>query len=118
MPPLKRISGTGEMANLIRTHNWSDTPLGPVQDWPDTLVTAISMMLSSHFASIIFWGPDMLQFYNDQALPLLTERHPRDLGAPAAESWKESWKLLEPRLRSVLATGNTFWEENGLVSHQ
>jgi len=72
-------------------------------------------MLSSQFPGITFWGPDLLQFYNDAAIPLLTERHPRDLGAPASESWKESWDLLEPRLRDVFVNGNSFSEKNGLV---
>jgi signal transduction histidine kinase len=111
----KKISGTGEMANLIRSLDWNKTVLGPISEWSATLLTSVNTMLASHFAGITFWGPDMLQFYNDAAIPLLTERHPRDLGVPASESWKESWDLLEPRLRDVFTNGNTFSEENGLV---
>ena len=115
MMRMKRICGSGEMADAIRSHDWGTTTLGPIHKWPDTLLTSINTMLSSHFAGITFWGTDMLQFYNDAAIPLLSERHPGDLGVSASMSWKESWELLEPRLRGVLTTGKTFSEKDGLV---
>ena len=71
--PGKRVSGAGQMADLIRIHNWSSTPLGPIDTWSDTLLCSVNLMLSCRFPAVIFWGPRMIQFYNDGYLPLMAE---------------------------------------------
>ncbi len=50
------FNGGGEMGRLMREHNWEATPLGPVADWPRSLLTAVSICLASHFPMLIWWG--------------------------------------------------------------
>ena len=81
------IHAAGEMAERIRALSWQETPLGPISEWPETLVWSIHLMLESRFPTSILWGPEMLQFYNDAYLPLTAEKHPSLLGQPCAEQW-------------------------------
>ncbi len=72
-------------------------------------------MLSCQFPTVIFWGPEMVQFYNDGYRPLMTEKHPRALGQSARECWKEAWHLIGPQWDAVLATGETVYMKEVLV---
>jgi len=97
----------GEMERLIRTHDWSKTPLGPTSKWPDQLRAAIDLMLPSHAQIVLFWGPEFIALYNDAYAPTIGDKHPHALGRPARESWSELWSDLEPLLQHVLRTGET-----------
>ena len=103
------------MAELVRTHNWSQTSLGPIEEWSEGLVCAVNLMLACQFPSAIFWGAEMVQFYNDSYQPLVAEKHPTALGQTARECWKEAWHLVGPQLEAVLATGTSFFQEEVLV---
>jgi PAS domain S-box-containing protein len=72
-------------------------------------------MLCCQFPTVIFWGPEMVQFYNDGYRPLMTEKHPRALGQSARECWKEAWHLIGPQWDAVLATGETVYMKEVLV---
>ena len=95
-----KISGGGEMAELVRAHDWTDTPLGAIDDWPETLLSCLNTILASRFPMALAWGPEMLQFYNDAYRPLMAEKHPHALGRPAAESWEEAWYIVGPELEA------------------
>src|SRR5277367_2750686 len=88
--PRRRVTGAGQMADLVRTHNWNATPLGPIESWPDALLSSVNLMLSCQFPTVIFWGPQMPQFYNDKYRPLMTDKHPSALGQSARVCWKEA----------------------------
>ena len=111
----RQVSGTGEMAELTRAHDWASTPLGPIDSWSDTLLCSVNLMLSCQFPTVILWGPEMIQFYNDGYRPLMTEKHPTALGQPARECWKEAWHLIGPQWEAVLATGETVYMKEVLV---
>jgi PAS domain S-box-containing protein len=113
--PRRRVTGTGQMADLVRAHNWAATPLGPIESWPDALLSSVNLMLSCQFPTVIFWGPQMLQFYNDKYRPLMTDKHPSALGQSARECWKEAWHLIGPQFEAVLAHGETIYKEEVLV---
>ena len=69
------------MADLIRGFDWATTPLGPVDLWPDTLVTAVNLLLGSRHPMFLWWGPELIQFYNDgyrPALELINTHPPSD----------------------------------------
>lgn len=106
------IRGNGEMADLVRTRDWADTPLGPIDTWPDVLLGCINTILASQFPMAIAWGPSMVQFYNDAYRSLIEERHPAALGRPAAEIWSEAWPALGPQLEAVLLRGVAIHREN------
>src|ERR1022692_3398840 len=65
------FAGDGEMASLIRTTDWSKTPLGPVESWPQSLRTAVSICLGSRHPIVLWWGPERWMFYKDGYRPML-----------------------------------------------
>ena len=75
------------MGALIRAMDWSATPLGPLQDWPQSLRTSVSLCLSSTFPILVAWGPDDIQIYNDAYRPICGDLHPQAMGAPFKEVW-------------------------------
>ena len=106
------LRGGGELGELIRARDWSGTPLGPVDAWPQSLRSAISILLPSRAQICLFWGRDLVAIYNDAYRPTLGIKHPRALGQPAREVWSEFWQdVLRPLLESVLNTGEAFWAE-------
>ena len=96
------------MSARIRAFNWSATPLGPMDGWPDALKMALSMAEHSAFPAAIYWGPELRLLYNDAWAPFLNERHPWALGRPAREVWSDIWPIVGPQLQQVLETGTAF----------
>ena len=96
------LSGGGEMGARMRSHDWSNTPFGPVETWPQSLRTAISLMLASRFAMVIAWGADFRFFYNDRYRPVLgASKHPGALGTPARDIFPEAWPQIGPLFEST-----------------
>jgi hypothetical protein len=87
---------------LMRRIAWADTPLGPVERWPSSLLTALSMLRNSPHPVFIWWGKELVQFYNDACIPILGAKHPGDLGRPGREAWAEAFHLVEPAERAAL----------------
>ena len=117
-PNLKQpFPGSGEMARLCREFDWAASPLGPPEEWPRTLRTVVSILLASSHPMLIFWGPELIQVYNDAyRVSLGTGRkHPLALGARAREFWSEIWADLEPQIEQVLTRGEATWNENQLL---
>jgi PAS domain S-box-containing protein len=117
------LVGGGELGALIRAKDWAATPLGPIEDWPQSLRSCISHLLPSKAQIVLFWGPDFVTLYNDAYRPVFGGKHPRALSLPGRESWSEVWDMLEPLLAGVVNTGDAFWardllfvlERNGYV---
>lgn len=106
------LAGGGEMGLLMRSLDWSKTPLGPVSTWPQSLRTAVSILLASRFPMLIHWGPEYVQFYNDGFRPILGDtKHPGALGQPAYPWWSEIWDLLVPMFDRVMAGEGTWYED-------
>lgn len=108
------FSGGGEMGELIRSKDWSKTPLGPIAFWPQSLRSAVSILLPSKAQIVLFWGPDLIAIYNDAYRPVFGAKHPRALGLPARECWSEIREVLEPLLMGVMKTGEAFWAKDHL----
>ncbi|WP_342633930.1 sensor histidine kinase [Microvirga calopogonii] len=99
-------AGGGEMGERIRQHDWAATPLGPVRTWPQSLKTAVDIMLASPGPVSILWGPDRIQLYNDGYIVVAAERHPAILGQPAAKSWSEAYKPFLGRVLDQVFKGD------------
>ena len=97
----------GDMARLIASSDWTQSPLGPPDTWPQSLKTTIGLILPAAAQIVLFWGPEFIALYNDAYAPTIGDKHPRALGRPACENWAELWDDLEPLLRSVHETGDT-----------
>lgn len=109
------LQGGGEMGDLIRAHNWSATPLGPPDKWPQSLRSAVSILLPSRAQICMFWGPDLITIYNDAYRPTLGVKHPWALGQPVREVWKELWEdFLRSIFGKIIATGTAFWASDHL----
>ena len=111
------FAGDGEMRALCRTFDWSTTPLGPVAQWPLSLRTIVSVLLASRHPMFLWWGPELIQFYNDAYRPSFAEggRHPRALGARGEEFWTDIWDIIGPQISQVMSGGPATWHENQLV---
>lgn len=104
------LIGGGELGALMRAHDWSKTPLGTPDRWPQSLRSAVSILLPSRAQICLFWGPDLVALYNDAYRPALGIKHPWALGRPAREVWREFWEdVLRPLLEQVVNTGAAFW---------
>lgn len=89
-----RFEGS-EMAGQMRSHDWAATSLGPPAQWPESLRLALELCLASHFPMVIWWGADLIQFYNDAYRPILGRfKHSGALGRPARETWSEIWPTI------------------------
>lgn len=86
------LTGGGEVGELIRSKDWSTTPLGPIEDWPQSLRTAVSLCLSSTFPILIAWGPEDIQIYNDAYRPICGPKHPEAIG----QNFKICWATALP----------------------
>lgn len=108
------FAGPGEMSELCREHDWGSTPLGPVETWPQSLRTAVGIVLQNRNPMFLFWGPEGIQFYNDAYRPSLGggARHPQALGARAADFWLEIWTAIGPQIEQVMSAGEATWHED------
>src|ERR1700722_17661395 len=110
------IIGEGEMADLVRAFDWKSTPVGPVKTLSDTLVTTVNLMLASRHPMFLWWGPDLVQFYNDGYRPSIrADKHPSAVGQRGMECWPEIWPIIGPQIDAVMKHGESTWNTNQLV---
>lgn len=108
--------GGGEMGARLRALDWAATGLGPVEHWPQSLRTALSIVLASGYPMYIAWGREYIQFYNDAYRPILgATKHPRALGQSARVCFAEVWELIGPMFEQVMQHGEPTWREDQLV---
>jgi PAS domain S-box-containing protein len=103
------------MGARIRAFDWGVTSLGPLEAWPDTLRAAVMLSLNSRFPMHIWWGPGLINIYNDAFVPVLGNRHPEALGRPAATIWPEAWSILQPQVEAVMERGESTWNDRAHV---
>ena len=110
------LQGGGEMGELIRNYDWSQTSIGLPDSWPQSLRTTLSIILNSKFPMFLLWGRELLGFYNDAYRPTLgaDSKHPHALGKSGAELWPEAWPAVKPMIDQVLG-GEAIWLEDQLI---
>ena len=113
--PFSFLPEGGEIAELIRSTDWSKTELGAVENWPQSLRTAISICLNSRFPLLLWWGPKLIKIYNDAYIPILGSKHPSSFGAIGKEVWPEIWHIVGPMLEGVITKGHATWAEDGML---
>lgn len=111
------LAGGGEMGALTRSKNWGQTVLGDIDYWPQSLRTTLGILLHSKFPMFLFWGDDLICFYNDAYRPSLGRegKHPNILGMPGVQAWPEIWHVIKPLIDRVLSTGEATWSEDQLI---
>jgi PAS domain S-box-containing protein len=110
------LAGGGEMGALMRAYDWSASPLGKPETWPQSLRTALRILLNTNHPMFIWWGEELIQFYNDAYRQTMgPERHPSALGQRGRECWAEIWPIIGPQIEQVMRGGGATWHENQLV---
>ena len=113
---LRFLAGGGLSGEQLRALDWSATSLGPPAQWPQSLRTAVKLMLNTRHPISIFWGPDALHLFNDAAGQSFgTERRTAAMAQPGAFVWREIWNVIGPQFHQVMAGGPATWHENELV---
>jgi len=109
------FAGGGDMGALCRAHDWGGTPLGAVGGWTQSLRTMVGAVLNSRNPMLLFWGPELVQFYNDAFRPSLGDdgrRHPAALGACGRAFWSDVWDTIGPQVDGVMSRGDAVWFED------
>jgi two-component sensor histidine kinase len=110
------LAGGGELGALTRAFDWSKTSLGPPHSWPQSLRVTVRLVLTSRHPMFIWWGPELIQFYNDAYRETMgPERHPSALGGCGRECWDEIWDIIGPQIDYVMAGNGATWNEDQLV---
>jgi PAS domain S-box-containing protein len=99
--------GDGEVGALCRALDWSATPLGPVETWPEALRTSASLVLAAPMPMIVLAGPELVQIYNDGYRRLMGRKHPSGLGQPTHRCWPEAREFTDPVYTAVLERGES-----------
>ncbi|MEO6057439.1 MAG: hypothetical protein ABIQ49_11410, partial [Gemmatimonadales bacterium] len=105
------LVGGGAMGELIRSMDWTRSPLGPIESWPQSLRTAVGLCLSSNFPICLAWGPGHVQLYNDGYRVVCGSAHPRTMGQNITEAWASAWPSIGAAFDRALA-GDTSYLEN------
>ncbi|MFI7221282.1 hypothetical protein [Micromonospora maritima] len=106
------FAGAGEVGRDLARVDWASTPLGTPAGWPQSLRTAVSILLSSRFSMWMAWGPELTFFCNAAyRRDTLGGKYPWALGRPARQVWAEIWQDIGPRIDKVLTTGEATWDE-------
>ncbi|HVY93980.1 MAG TPA: ATP-binding protein [Bryobacteraceae bacterium] len=103
--------GNSEMACRMREFDWSSNPLGPPEQWPLNLKTSVRITLTSRHPMFVWWGPQLINLYNDGYAEFLHARHPWALGQPAAEIWAEVWPVIGPRAEYAMRRDEGTYDE-------
>ncbi|MEO6829614.1 MAG: hypothetical protein ABI164_07365, partial [Acidobacteriaceae bacterium] len=111
-----RLLGSGEMAQLTRQYHWESSVLGPVECWPEALLTTVNMLLSCPQPMFLWWGPELIQFYNDAyRLSIRGDKHPSALGQRGRECWPEIWPIIGPQIDQVMNSEGATFSRNQLI---
>jgi PAS domain S-box-containing protein len=111
------LPGGGEMGERIRNFDWNYTSVGSPEHWPQSLRTTLSIILNTRSPMFLWWGKDLIQFYNDAYRPSLGNngKHPYALGQSGEDCWPEIWTIIKPLIDQVLAGGEATWSEDQLI---
>ena len=100
------LAGGGTLTRLIQEYDWSQTPLGPIASWPQSLKTSVNLILNSQHPMWLGWGPAATFLYNEAYIQVLSSaKHPWAMGRPASEVWAEIWDICGPLADKVFQKG-------------
>ena len=111
-PALDVLLAAGEMGELVRSLDWSATPLGAPENWSPALRTIVRILLANRFPQLLWWGPEYISIYNDAYRPILGRKHPWALGKPVRDCWSEIWDILKPLIDTPFKGGPATWSED------
>lgn len=110
------LTGGSDIAAVIANQDWCVSPLGPIKTWPQSLRSALGLILASKFPMIVAWGPKLGFLYNDAYSELLGSKHPQALGKPFEEIWADIWSDILPLVEAALQGEATYHENLPLLT--
>jgi hypothetical protein len=110
------VHGGGELGAIIRQKDWTRSPIGNTEGWPQSLRSAVSICLGSAFPIAIYWGPELALLYNDAWSPIAGAKHSWALGQPARDVWPEIWDTIGPLFQHVMTTGEATRSHDQLLA--
>jgi PAS domain S-box-containing protein len=110
-PGVELFAGNSELSALMRAKDWSQTPLGPPGDWPQSLKTCVRIVLTSRQAMFVWWGDQLINLYNDAYKAIVGGKHPEALGQPASIVWREIWDQVGPRAETAIRRNEGTYDE-------
>src|SRR4029078_2679195 len=111
------MSGGASGGALMRAHDWSNSPLGSPETWPQSLSSVVGVLLQSRFPMFVAWGKELGFLYNDPYAEILGAKHPRALGIRFYDIWAEIWSDISPLIDAALAAQASYRERQTLGSH-
>lgn len=115
---LRFLDESGEVAALMRSQDWSTSPLGPPERWPHSLRLVVGLMMASKFPMFVAWGPELGFLYNDAYAAILASKHPAALGRRFHDIWAEIWGDIHPLIDAALAGQATYRQDLPLLMHR
>lgn len=113
--PYGFFSAGGKMGKAVLNNDWSKHDLGIIDQWPQSLRSALGICLHSPFPMAVYWGKEMYTLYNDAWTPVLGDKHPHALGLPARDVWHDIWDVIGPNMEEVMRTGQGNIAESTLL---
>ncbi|KAG8934137.1 hypothetical protein FRC02_010514 [Tulasnella sp. 418] len=110
-PPIPRDS---EMKRMVENYPWHTTSLGPRSSWPASLNTALSYVLNCPYKAALWWGEEMILFYNDAYAAMVGVKHPGSFAQKGSLAWAEMWNSLGP-LTETVKQGNSVAKQDDLM---
>lgn len=114
----KFLDGGGSVAALMRSNDWSESPLGPPESWPQPLRTVVELLLQSQFPMFVAWGDARTLLYNDPYAEILGAKHPLALGSRFRDVWSEIWTDISPLIDAAMAGHAIYREDLPLVMNR
>ncbi|QXG42335.1 response regulator [Pseudomonas viridiflava] len=108
-------AGSSEAAETIRNKDWTQTSLGPVDQWPAALKNALNLILNSPESMYLLWGRELIFFHNDAYAPILGPRKERAIGALMHELWADVWDQVLPLVEQALNGQAGRWQDMPLT---
>ncbi len=105
------LVGGGEMGKFLRANDWSSSPLGPIDTWPASLRTTVSLVLNSNFPISLAWGTNHTQIYNDGYWAICGDKHPEAMGQDFSECWASAFPVIGDAFYSALSGQTAFLED-------
>ena len=108
----------GDVGRIMAERDWSASPLGAPDAWPQSLRSVVGLLLGSKFPMFVAWGADLGFLYNDAYAEILGSKHPDALGARFDVIWSEIWSDISPLIGAALAGEATYSEDLPLVMNR
>lgn len=116
--PFQFLGHSGELSDLIRQFDWRRTPLGEVSTWPQSLKTAVSLLIQSPVPIVMLWGEQGVMIYNDAYSVFAGARHPALLGSNVREGWAEIADFNDNVMKVALAGKTLAYRDQELTLHR